>query len=296
MKLTMNIATRGRPDLLLATLHHTMPNVSRDDTVVMLSVDEDDTATLKALNQLPTDSRIHVSVNPREDSRGEKYGRALTEHPADVYLPGTDGTPILRPAFDQMIINAARLFEPDGLGVINLMPMFCASFPALQAVTAKWVEKVGYIYNPEYPFWFIDHEIDDLARMTGRFYCVEADVNCAHNSDPNKRTHRMRDVAFWTQYYEVMAEERWLKARAIIEALEPLPIEAQREILKNQYQVTLARSRHINAGVQANAAAIEAQRGDKTPVEDDPGYLRAKGRAEKKLSDYLDCLRQAQAA
>ena len=48
-----------------------------------------------------------------------------------------------------------------------------------QAPTAGLVAKLGYIYNPEYPFWFVDHELDDICRMIGRYVCVDVDVSTA---------------------------------------------------------------------------------------------------------------------
>lgn len=276
----MVIATRGRPEKLLETVRHTALNMSRDDTKLLICVDDDDQPTIDALPSLRMcDERITVSVKPREDSRGEKYDRALKEAKADVYLPAVDCAPILTPAWDQKIINVARLYE-DGICCVHTPMVNAGGFPpALQAFTAKWVEKIGYIYNYEYPFWFIDHEADDMARLMCRYLPVQIEVSTAPMRP--KKTHRLRDLVFWTTYYDEMTLERRKKAHAIVmsEDFQASPVD--KLAILNNYVVTEQRSYGINAWVRANAAAIEKDRGEEGPP--DPGYLRALKRAETKL-------------
>lgn len=288
MKLTINIATRGRPDLLKMTVEKTLPRMTRSDTVLMVSVDDDDKGTIAVLDTLPKDRRIHVSVKPREDTRGEKYNRALTECPADVYLPAVDCAPIMTPSFDQAIIDKAALF-PDNIGCIRT-PFINGVFPpALQAVTAGLVGKLGYIYNPEYPFWFIDHEMHDLARLIGRYFLVDVHVETAPYRPA--KTIRLRDVAWWATYYDIMALERRMKARAIIRGEDfKTPDWIKSDLLINHDWIEHG-SFIINENVRKNATAIEAQRGEAGPP--DEGYMRAKRKAEAKLASFMDAIAKA---
>jgi hypothetical protein len=282
LRLTINIATRGRPELLKATIERTLPNITNPSTVLMVSADEDDTATFATW----PDSRVKFSVRPREDSRGEKYDRALKEHPADVYLPAVDCAPIVTPGFDQMILDKAKL-APDGICVVRTPYINGVFPPALQAVTAGYVEKVGYIYNHDYPFWWIDHEVHDFARLIGRYYEVPVKVE-TQEMRPTK-TIRLRDVVFWANYYDLHALERRVKARSIIDGFD-CP-EHVKEHLRQNYHGIEHEARTINDRVRQNAAAIEAQRGDSGPP--DEGYLRAMQRAEQKLSRYLEAIKAA---
>lgn len=289
MSLTINIATRGRPDLLRKTVESTLPNISRADTKLMVSLDEDDTQTLRSIKMVfPRDPRLLLSIKSREDSRGEKYDRALTEAPADVYMPAVDCAPITTPGFDQIILDKAALF-PDGIGVVRT-PYINGLFPpALQAITAKLVEKIGYIYNHEYPFWFIDHELHDMARLIGRY--LEARITVETGPMRPTKTIRMRDVAFWASYYDMMALERRAKARAIIDGADFLSPDHVKAHLKDNYHGIEHEARGINEHVRQKAAAIEAQRGDQSPP--DEGYTRAKTKAEQKLAAFLDQLKAA---
>jgi len=289
MKLTINIATRSRPELLAMTVAKTLPNIRRMDTTLMISADDDDVSALKGLESLPKDPRLHISVKPREDSRGAKYDRALTEAPADVYLPAIDCAPILTPGFDQILLDKAARF-PDGIGVIHTQFVYRGTFPpALQAMTAGFVAKMGYIYNHDYPFWFIDHETDDMARLIGRYFYANIDIPTGPTRPA--KTHRLRDLQFWTSYYDLMALDRRAKAREIIQGDDFLTPDWLKADLLENFTWIENRSRLINEGVRRDAATIEAQRGESGPP--DEGYMRAKARAEQKLSEYLLALKAA---
>lgn len=282
MRLTFDIGARGRPEKLLETVSLSLKNATRGDTICLVCLDDDDETMVPYLDKFPKDERIVLSVKKREDSRGEKYDRALKEAPADVYLLGVDHSVLLTPGWDEKILKSASLF-PDGIGVINVGGMNNLSFPKLQAVTQKWVDLVGFTYNWDYPFWFIDHEIDDLARMTGRFVFtgVEVDTNRLRQGN---RTQRCRDLKFWTTYFEVFALWRRALAHKIIDATdEP---DWRKAMLKSWYPIVEVRSTFINREVYRDAEGIQQVHGaGDTPP--DPGYIRLMAAAEQKmLAEY----------
>ncbi len=135
--LTIIVQTRGRPGHLRETLARTLPALALETTTVLVCVDDDDFATKNIIDTLPQDPHLQISIRPREDTRGPKYDRALTDAPADVYLPTTDKVPITKPGFDMAILETAKLF-PEGIGCV-CTPLINASFPGLQAPTAKLV-------------------------------------------------------------------------------------------------------------------------------------------------------------
>lgn len=285
MRLTHIIPTRGRPERLHETIGRTVPNLGRDDTRLLICVDDDDHMTIAALASLSSHGgRIVISIKPREDSRGEKYDRALTEAPADLYLLGVDTVPILTPGYDQILINGAHLFA-DGIGCVY-GPMANSSFPTLQAITAKMADLIGYLYSHEYPFWFIDHELDDICRMTGRYTFVDVSMP----PRPASQTIRMRDVSWWCSYFDAMTFERRKIAMKIIGSTENEHPEWYKSVLRTQCLATEHRSFSINNYVRSNAGAIESNRGEDTPP--DPGYLRIKAKAEARLRDLFPELRQ----
>ncbi len=242
MNLTTIIATRGRPELLRQTVSITAPNMILPESRLLIAVDADDDATLADIAWLPSDPRIILSVEPREDTRGPKYDRALRLAPADVYMPVGDYTPIHMRGFDAAILQAAQLFH-DGIGCVNT-PLINASFPGIQAPTAKLVELMGYIYPPHFPFWFIDHWLDDIARMIGR-YCT-VDIDSDHTSFSGKRkTIGLRDVRFWADYFDLLTGERQAQASRIIDHLDEPETAKQR--LRMNFPLVDFRSRWVNS-------------------------------------------------
>jgi hypothetical protein len=294
MSLTFNIGARGRPDKLLETVRLSLENASRPDTVFLICLDDDDETMLPRLGDFPKDERIRLSVKKREDSRGEKYDRCLKEAPADIYLLGTDHSILMTPGWDQIILDASVLF-PDGIGVVNVGGMNNASFPKLQAITSKLVDLIGFTYNYDYPFWFIDHELDDIARMIGRFVFADVEVDTVRLRTGN-RTQRCRDLKFWSMYYFVFAHWRRELANKIINSPDYIAPDWQKKMLSTWFPVVEARSQLINQEVFRDAEGIQRDcgAGDTPP---DPGYIRLKDAAEIKMAAEFDRLKSlAQAA
>lgn len=269
MNLTVNIPTRGRPEALKTTLERTLPNVVRSDTTILVSIDDDDEETLKVLGSLP--SECVYSIKPREDTRGPKCDRALTEAPAGVYLIGHDCAPIITHGFDQMVVDAAWNF-PDGIGCVT-GPMANGNFTQFQAPTAKLVELMGYIYHPGFPFWFIDHWLDDVMRMVGRYWMVPVELD--HIATRPSKTIGLRDLVFWANYFDALVVERREQADRILSAMdEP---HWRKRMMRDSWPVNRAvvefRSQIVNDWCRANAAGIEADRGGEAPTE---AYMRAK--------------------
>jgi hypothetical protein len=178
MKLALNIATRNRPKLLYDTVMATLANVRHRDTVLMVSADADDGATLDFFQTLPLTvrDRLLISVEPSEDTVGAKWNRVLAAVPdADVYMPITDDGPITTPGFDEKILEAAAIF-PDGIGVVySRMENF--SLPALQAVTRRLAELMGgQICVTHFPYWFVDAWLDDIAKLIDRVAFADVDA------------------------------------------------------------------------------------------------------------------------
>lgn len=281
MSLTIIIPTRGRPSLLQRTLETSLPNVKRDDTKILVCADEDDPLTLDCLSMLPKDGRMSISIKPREDSRAEKYDRALIEAPADIYLPTVDCASLLTPGFDDIIVEKAKLF-PDGIGCVYT-EMANASFPKLQGITARLIEKLGYMYCPDYPFWFIDHDMDDICRMIGRYICT--DIVLENASMRTAKTHRLRDLEFWVNFFDLSTPRRIKLAASVVNSPDFDCPAWQKEMVNTWHNVVAARSWYISCGVVGAAKQIEESRGNEGPP--DEGYVRLKAKAEIKMREMF---------
>jgi hypothetical protein len=283
LKLTFNIGARARPEKLLKTVEASLATAVRPDTTFLICLDDDDESMRPILDRFPKDPRILISVKPREDSRGEKYDRCFTEAPADVYLLGVDHSQLLTKGWDQIILDAAALF-PDGIGVIN-GPMNNMSFPKLQAITHKLATMIGHTYNWDYPFWFIDHELDDIARMIGRYVFVDIEIDTTTLRAGN-RTQRMRDLKFWTSYFYTFNTYRRELANRIINSPEFIAPDWEKKMLSTWHHPVEARSNFINQEVYNDAENLERDHGANGEPPD-PGYIRLmKAAAEKAVAEH----------
>lgn len=264
MTLTIILATRGRPHLLLPTIEQTLRNVVRPDTKLVVAIDHDDQASIDALSVFSADNRVIASLMQREDTLGEKYNNRVPVAPADVYLVMVDYAPMVTPGFDQTILDAAASV-PDNIAVIygNRMPNL--SFPEINAVTHRLVDLMGGIYPPYWPYWFVDHWLDDIARMIGRI--VVADVQ--HHGQARPGTQEMREPAFWASLYDDLAPLRHMQAQEILDATSDEPW--RKNMLKSGWALIDQRSCMINGNVRAHVQAA--------PLPVDQRYARVKAQA-----------------
>lgn len=276
MSLTIALATRGRPALLAKTLARTQSHISRPDTRFVILADMDDAKTVEMAKG--DWGNIVWSIEAREDSVGAKFNRVLSIAPANVYMVMVDYVAYVTPGFDQKILDAAAVF-PDDIGVVY-SHMANLSFPFMNAVTKGYVEKTGGIYPEHFPYWFVDHWLDDIAKMIGRV--AFADVNVKMDVKPP--THGHREPAFWATLYDALTLERRRIARSIIESPDFCEPEWRKKLLRTHHPLIEERSQILNNMVKSMAAM------DKST---DERYERIRARA---IETMKRCMAEMEAA
>jgi hypothetical protein len=275
MRLVANIATRGRPELLRAGIFQALANATLPDTVLMVSVDEDDESTVEMLNNLPiaASRRTIISIKPREDTIAAKWNRAIVRVPdAGVYVPMCDDSHVVTPGWDALLIKAAESV-PDRI-VFLYSRLVNPSFPGFQAVTRRVVDLMGgQIYVEHFPYWFVDHWLDDIARMVDRIFCVPINLNVSSYSG----TQEMREPGWWADFFDACWEERLLTARILIrECTHDAPW--RRNMTRSRVEMVQSRSRWINDCVRTIANPTLAT---------DDRYDRVKHAAVEMLRDRI---------
>lgn len=281
MTLSILLTARSRPELLRWTVETTVPNIREPDTYLIIAIDDDDSDETRqvAIKLAKKHSCVAVSILPREDTLGAKVNRILSIVPADVYLHMVDYRPHLTPGFDTKIIEAAKLF-PDGIGVVY-NHMANLSFPEINAVTHGLVEHMGYFYPPYFPYWFVDHWLDDIARLIGRI--AVADVQTDGSRRPG--THDRRDVAWWATFFDAGVLHRRKMAHAIINSEEFQEPQWRKELLLRHHPLIEERSKMINDSARTTRWHIP-------PENPDDRYRRAKTAAQALLREWIPDLQQ----
>lgn len=242
MPLTIILPTRARPALVCETLRRTLPNIARDDTRLILAFDADDAP----IDGLPEDPRLITDVREREDNVGDKWNRAYRHYPDDLYMIVSDYTAVVTPGFDQKMLDAAALF-PDGVGAVYGR-MANQSFPCTMGITHKLCDKLGWMFPPYFPFWFVDHWLDDIVRLIDRISFADVELVWPAKKEP---THEFREVSFWATFFDAMRIVRREQARVIIDSPGFVEPEWRKEALRNHYPLIEHRSQSINNMVRS---------------------------------------------
>jgi hypothetical protein len=251
MRLSINLVTRGRPERMIEAVMRTLPLIKSKATRLVISADDDDQQTIDALKALPIDRRIVHDIRVREDSLGAKYNRIL-DYPADVYMSMADYGSHCTRGFDKVICNAAALF-PDNIGVV-FGHMANASFSQIYGVTHGLVEKMGWLYPPYFPYWFVDHWVHDIARMIDRV--AFADVQVDYQNKPP--TQELREVRFWATLYDMHRLTRRECAHKIIRSRGFQEPTWRKRLLLKAHPIAEFWSQGINDYLRAHAAFMEA--------------------------------------
>ncbi len=276
MKLCISLATRARPQQLIDTVTRSTANLVLPNTEFQIHVDDDDKATIAALGSARLDERVKVTVGTREDTIAEKWNRSLNT-PADLYLMAADDDPYITPEYDAKMLEAAKLF-PDGIGMVygHLANL---SFTCAVSCTAKWAELTGYVFPEYFPYWFVDHWTDDVARITGRISVADVRTDQSNVG----KTQEMREPGWWASWFDAAHMMRRKQAFAIIDKLdEP---EWRKEMQRNTAPLVEYRSRWINQGVRNRNDEFTKWSGLDTK---DERYLRLRDKAVAMIPQILE--------
>ena len=287
MKLCISLATRGRPAQLIDTVNRSMANWVLPNTVMNIAIDADDADTITGLNAHaphawfvgPEGPRVILDAAPREDTVAAKWNRAR-KIPADLYLLAADDDPYVTPAYDQKLLDAAKLL-PDGLGMVY-GHMANLSFAGVQAVTAGLSERLGYLQPEYFPYWFCDHWTDDLVRYMGRISV--ADVR----TDQSKagKTQEMREPGWWATFFDAGYLMRRKLAHSIMDSPEFKELPETRDRQKQMFRRVEHYSRWVNDNVRAQDKQLSFAMGGLSLK--DERYTRVKERAIAMLPAMLE--------
>jgi hypothetical protein len=271
-RLVISLATRGRAQQLYGTIATSMSNWTHPGTTLWIMADEDDPETAE-LKTKDFGADIKLDVRPREDTIAEKWNRILTLDPdADLYMPAADDDPYIVPGYDQKLLDAAVKF-PDGIGWV-FGRMANASFTGVMAFTRKTIEMMdGKMYVEHFPYWFVDHWADDIARITGRISFAPV------GTDQSKvgKTQEMREPGWWATFFDACYLVRRRQAHKIISSPDFQSPDWHKDVLLAHHPLIEYRSRWVNDNVRAQSNQYDAWSGlDKQ----DARYLRVKNAAK----------------
>jgi hypothetical protein len=222
-EISILLPTRGRPETLaqvFLSLRDT--TVRKDKTVLWLYVDDDDLVMRQAIENktLPDPGfAINWHIAPRRGGLGECHqelwkasGRA-----SEVYVIFVDDAVLDAHGWDE-IVRSKHAEYPDGVLLTFPHDPLTADQATYPFLGWGWLQAVGYVYPGYFPYWGDDKWVDEVGRMSGRRAKLPLTL---HPIGGKGMTKRMRNVPFWTSFFQLTLYERKDAARRLIAAIYP---------------------------------------------------------------------------
>jgi len=259
------IPSRGRPDGLTRTIGTMHGKESGANTVrYIVGADLDDPQTISAAMDLwRSGLPVMPVVGPRGPSLGALANRLAKKHPADVYVSMGDDIEVLTEGWDEKIADAWRA-QDDGLWW-----WCCSNGATLAIISEKWHAAAERIYTNYFPFWYDDMWLIEVQRYATGRVGDRLDIWVADKGTGS--SHRMRDLAFWDEFFWSRREERKAEGLKIADRL-GWPLVASLDGLD------------LEKNPAFDPAALEAQQGDRAPP--DAQYLTALYRAKSLMGQH----------
>ncbi len=275
MKITVILPTRGRAIQMVAALNSFKSQESgKHEVVYGVACDVDDQATIGTCQILQARMPLCYDVQPRTPSLGGRVNRLAELMPADVYCSTADDVLCMSKDWDESI---AKEYEKNDAGVY-WWTMFHKEYALYAIVSEKWRKATGRIFTEHFPYWFDDIWLLELWILSSEtpFQYIEAKI-----ADCPKATTRMRDLAFWHDFWHYTRPARIKEAKEIAAKLgwpEPKTADILATVI----------GRPVPEFVD-NMAKIEAHQGDKGPPSIE--YIKAKSKAQEIMGQPQDIVK-----
>jgi len=219
------MATRGRPEMLVQVFASLKANTRRKENVsVWIYVDADDDLTRQAIDcgtlgdaGLP----VHWHFGPQTPGLCETQHELWRQsgQTAELYVISVDDARFDTPGWDDVARSAATKY-PDGLFLAAPFDPATADTSTYPIFGWRWLQTLGQIFPGHFPYWFDDRWVHQIGVMAGRYEPLPIVMFPIRGKG---RTRRMRDLPFWTRFFQLMLVERKNSAQTLIEAMNHEP-------------------------------------------------------------------------
>jgi hypothetical protein len=217
------IATRARPQYLAEVLQSLARHTLRKDkTALWIYVDDNDEVTQSACAEhkfCDPGFPVHWHVGPPPASLGETHEAlwAASGRTAEIYMVSVDDARFDTPAWDDVIRRHFASYHDGVLLAFPHDPMThdVGTYPIFGW---RWLETMKQVFPGYFPYWFDDHWMSQIALLIGRWFKLPILLYPIRGKG---RTKRMRNLPFWTRFFQLMLVERRAAASRLLDAIHP---------------------------------------------------------------------------
>ncbi|HUO94273.1 MAG TPA: glycosyltransferase family A protein [Rhizomicrobium sp.] len=209
--LSVVIPSRGRPESLARCLESLATTKSEYEVIV--GIDDDDVRA-RDYDFVRQRKNHRLIQSPRQKSLGALVNRLADMASGETVMMFTDDYRLHSHDWVEKTLAAiARL--PNGVGLVFPRDGIQPGFPGVVTTTRKTRDLIGYWTVDYFPFWYADTWWDELAILSGVVDEIDLDTGPI---DGRGGTIGLRDVGFWTGFFEVLRPDRIRDAAKIAAA------------------------------------------------------------------------------
>jgi glycosyltransferase involved in cell wall biosynthesis len=206
--LTVVIPSRGRPESLAACLDSLATSKAAYEVIVGIDDDDVRAPEYDFVRRRPNHRLVK---SPRHKSLGALVNTLADMASNDSVMMLTDDYSLRSSNWvEKTLETIARL--PNGVGLVFPRDGIQPGFPGVVTTTRRTRDLIGYWTIPYFPFWYADTWWDELAILSGVVDEIDLDTGPI---DGRGGTIGLRDVGFWTGFFEVLRPDRVRDAEKI---------------------------------------------------------------------------------
>ena len=223
--ISLILPTRGRPQMLAQVFDSIEQTAAQKQKVAAwLYIDHDDQVTLDAIQSGQFNKYtfgIHWMLGEKTASLGELQNASCEQctSGSGIFMLHADDTTFLTPGWDDII---RRGFDtvPDRIMVAYPHDPELHEPTFQMVLSAEWIAATGRFSTAYFPYWFDDIWLDQIGQMLGRRQRLPIKLGLIGGKG---KTNRMRNVAFWTAFYNHTLDERIATAAKLRDIIFPNP-------------------------------------------------------------------------
>lgn len=279
MKLGIVLPSRGRPDGLKRMVASLLDNAAKPDRVTIFAGLDADDPTLPQTEGIAGVERVIRAPEPTVAKMIDNLARQA-EEACDATIRMDDDFICETRGWDDNAecMTGLGLWLPDD----PTHPGHFMSFAAMSSEMARWLrERQGFVHAPWFPFWFTDTWLNEIADMASAKGVIDMSIS---QPDGRGKTHGLRDVLFWTRFFDGFRLFRKRMAAMLIHEIYPDGILKRTALMKLDERMRIAELNTERLILPEHIAHFEAKAEGETGTAS-ARYLNAKAAAERMIAE-----------
>ena len=237
-EISLIMATRARPESLAEVFTSLKANTAQKDKLsIWLYVDEDDQVTRQAIDKgtFPDPGfPVHWHIGPQTAGLCETQHALWHDsgHTSEMYMITCDDARFDTPGWDNIVREKLSPY-PDGVYIGAPFDPATADTSTYPIFGWQWLETLKKMFPGYFPYWFDDRWAHEVADMAGRWVPIPIILFPIRGKG---RTRRMRDLPFWSRFFQLTIEERKESAKKLLDVVRFENESARAETLKKLEQ------------------------------------------------------------